>query len=111
MWCFRALFSSFQVNVPQLEADINRVKAKTQGIPLQSLFETMQIYLGSFYVNDFNAFGRTYQVIAQADAAFRAQASDITSLKVRNQRGQMVPLSSVVKVNETYGPDLLRSMI
>src|SRR4030095_8291832 len=65
------VFSTFTVNVPQLDADIDRVKAKSQGVPLQNLFETMQIYLGSLYVNDFNRFGRTFQVIAQADAQFR----------------------------------------
>jgi len=99
------LFSTFTVNVPQLDADVDRVKAKSQGVPLQSLFETMQIYLGSLYVNDFNRFGRTFQVIAQADAPFREKAEDITRLKIRNAQGQMVPLGSLVKVKEAYGPD------
>jgi multidrug efflux pump len=98
-------FSGFTVNVPQLDADIDREKAKTQGVPLQNLFETMQIYLGSLYVNDFNRFGRTYEVIAQADAPFRAHAEDITQLKTRNDRGEMVPLGAVVKVTESHGPD------
>jgi len=98
-------FSTFTVNVPQLDADIDRVKAKTQGVPLQNLFETMQIYLGSLYVNDFNRFGRTYQVIAQADAPFRDKPEAITRLKTRNAQGQMVPLGTLVKVNEAYGPD------
>src|SRR2546429_4592982 len=98
-------FSTFTVNVPQLDADIDRVKAKQQGVPLQNLFETMQIYLGSLYVNDFNRFGRTYQVIAQADAQFRDRAEDITRLKTRNAKGQMVPLGTLVKVTETHGPD------
>jgi hydrophobe/amphiphile efflux-1 (HAE1) family protein/NodT family efflux transporter outer membrane factor (OMF) lipoprotein len=99
------VFSTFTVNVPQLDADIDRVKAKSQGVPLQNLFETMQIYLGSLYVNDFNRFGRTYQVIAQADAPFRERADSITKLKTRNAAGQMVPLGSLVKVKESYGPD------
>ena len=99
------VFSTFTVNVPQLDADIDRLKAKSQGVPLQNLFETMQIYLGSLYVNDFNRFGRTYQVIAQADAPFRDRPEDITRLKTRNTQGQMVPLGSLVKVKETYGPD------
>src|SRR5213082_2949701 len=99
------VFSTFTVNVPQLDADIDRVKAKQQGVPLQNLFETMQIYLGSLYVNDFNRFGRTYQVIAQADAQFRDRAEDITRLKTRNAKGQMVPLGTLVKVTETHGPD------
>jgi multidrug efflux pump len=99
------LFSTFTVNVPQLDADIDRIKAKTQGVPLQNLFETMQIYLGSLYVNDFNRFGRTFQVIAQADSQYRTRPEDITRLKTRNSQGQMVPLGSLVKVTETYGPD------
>ena len=99
------MFSTFTVNVPQLDADIDRVKAKQQGVPLQNLFETMQIYLGSLYVNDFNRFGRTYQVVAQADAPFREHPESITRLKTRNAQGQMVPLGTLVKVKEAYGPD------
>ena len=99
------VFSGFTVNVPQLDAEIDREKAKAQGVPLQNLFETMQVYLGSLYVNDFNLFGRTYQVVAQADAPFRDSAEDITRLKTRNSRGEMVPLGSLVKVTESYGPD------
>jgi multidrug efflux pump len=98
-------FTSYQINVPQLDADVDRVKAKSQGVPLASVFETMQVYLGSLYVNDFNRFGRTYQVIAQADAEFRDRPEDITRLKTRNSRGEMVPLGALVKVRETYGPD------
>jgi multidrug efflux pump len=99
------VFSTFTVNVPQLDAEIDRVKAKQQGVPLENLFDTMQIYLGSLYVNDFNRFGRTYQVIAQADSQYRQKAEDITRLKTRNSQGRMVPLGSLVKVKETYGPD------
>ena len=99
------VFSTFTVNVPQLDADIDRIKAKQQGVPLQNLFETMQVYLGSLYVNDFNRFGRTYQVIAQADAPFRDRPEDITRLKTRNAQGQMVPLGTLVKLTETHGPD------
>ncbi|PWU21608.1 MAG: multidrug efflux RND transporter permease subunit [Verrucomicrobia bacterium] len=98
------VFSTFTVNVPQLDADIDRVKAKQQGVPLQNLFETMQVYLGSLYINDFNRFGRTYKVIAQADAPFRERPEQITRLKTRNEKGQMVPLGSLVKVTETHGP-------
>jgi len=100
-----SVFSMFTVNVPQLDADVDRVKAKTQGVPLENLFETLQIYLGSLYVNDFNRFGRTYEVFAQADAPFRAHADDINRLKTRNDQGQMVPLGALVKVTETHGPD------
>jgi hydrophobe/amphiphile efflux-1 (HAE1) family protein/NodT family efflux transporter outer membrane factor (OMF) lipoprotein len=99
------MFSTFTVKEPQLDADVDRIKAKTQGVPLQNLFDTLQIYLGSLYVNDFNRFGRTYEVIAQADFPFRQTAADITRLKTRNDRGEMVPLGSLVKVTETHGPD------
>ena len=78
--------------MPQLDVDVDREKVKQQGIALTDVFQTMQIYLGSLYVNDFNRFGRTYQVIAQADAPFRATAEDIKLLKVRNAAGEMVPL-------------------
>jgi len=99
------VFTGYQIDVPQLDADVDRVKAKSQGVPLGNVFETMQIYLGSLYVNDFNRFGRTYQVIAQADSQFRDRPEDITRLKTRNSRGEMVPLGALVKVKETYGPD------
>jgi hydrophobe/amphiphile efflux-1 (HAE1) family protein len=99
------LFSSFQINVPQLYADVDRDKVKRQGLALNEVFQTMQVYLGSQYVNDFNRFGRTYQVIAQADARFRATAEDIHQLKVRNAQGEMVPLGSVLTVRESFGPD------
>ena len=98
-------FSTFTINVPQLDADVDRVKAKSQGVPLQNVFDTMQIYLGSLYVNDFNLFGRTYQVVAQAEAPFRDRVEDITKLKTRNAAGQMVPLGTLVKVKESNGPD------
>ncbi|WP_009958704.1 efflux RND transporter permease subunit [Verrucomicrobium spinosum] len=99
------LFTSFTINNPQLQADVDRAKAKQQGVPLANIFETMQINLGSLYVNDFNRFGRTYQVVAQADAEFRTNADDILRLKTRNAKGEMVPLGSLVTVTETYGPD------
>ena len=98
-------FSSFQINVPQLFADVDRDKAKQLDVRLNDLFQTLQIYLGSSYVNDFNKFGRTYQVIAQADAPFRANAENITQLKVRNERGEMVPLGTLLMMRPSYGPD------
>jgi multidrug efflux pump len=101
------MFSSYQVNVPQLDVDLDRVKAKQQGVPVTDVFDTMQIYLGSLYVNDFNRFGRVYQVRAQADAPFRAHPEDILQLKTRNAAGDMVPLSSLVKVSPTYGPEMV----
>lgn len=99
------VFSSYQINVPQLDVDVDRTKAKQLGIPLANIFDTMQVYLGSLYVNDFNRFGRTYQVVVQADAPFRDDASDIGQLKTRNMMGEMVPLGSVVTVAPSYGPD------
>jgi multidrug efflux pump len=101
------MFSSYQINVPQLDVDLDRVKAKQQGVAVTDVFDTMQIYLGSLYVNDFNRFGRVYQVRAQADAQFRAHPDDILQLKTRNSAGDMVPLSSLVKVNHTFGPEMV----
>ncbi|HEY4732610.1 MAG TPA: efflux RND transporter permease subunit, partial [Gammaproteobacteria bacterium] len=97
--------SSYQANVPQLDVEVNRVKAKMQGVSLSNLFETLQIYLGSIYVNDFNRFGRTYQVIAQADAPFRDSEDQIANLRTRNHNGEIVPIGSMVQVNHTFGPD------
>jgi multidrug efflux pump len=102
---FQFPITSYQANVPQLETTVDRVKAKRLGVPLTEVFESLQIYLGSIYVNDFNRFGRTYQVIAQADAQFRDDPEDITDVKVRSESGQMVPVGTVVTVNESYGPD------
>jgi multidrug efflux pump len=99
------VFSSYNVNMPQLFADVDRTKAMRLGIPVDEVFRTMQIYLGSLYVNDFNQFGRTYQVIAQADKPFRSAPESIAKLQTRNADGQMVPLGSVVSISETFGPD------
>ena len=100
-------FSSYEINVPQLDVDLDRVKAKQLGVPVTEVFDTMQIYLGSMYVNDFNRFGRVFQVRAQADAPFRAHADDILQLKTRNAAGDMVPLSSLVTVKQTFGPEMV----
>ncbi len=97
--------STFRANVPQIYLDVDRTKAKTMGVPLSDVFDTLQVYLGSLYINDFNLFGRTYHVTAQADAPFRKQPSDILDLKTRNTAGQMVPLGTLVKVKEITGPD------
>ncbi|MFZ4762433.1 MAG: efflux RND transporter permease subunit [Alphaproteobacteria bacterium] len=99
------VFSGYQINVPQLAVDVDRVKAKQLGVKITDIFDAMQIYLGSSYVNDFNLFGRTYRVLVQADAPFRAHAEDISRLEVRNDKGEMVPLGSLVRVSESYGPD------
>jgi len=99
------LFSSFQVNVPQVDADVDREKAKAEGVNLADVYQAMQAYLGSLYVNDFNRFGRTYQVNVSADPAFRHSPQDILQLKTRNAQGQMVPLGSFVTVQQGAGPD------
>ncbi|MBW1212223.1 multidrug efflux RND transporter permease subunit OqxB [Pantoea allii] len=97
--------SSYQANVPQLEVQVDRDKAKAQGVALTALFSTLQTYLGSSYVNDFNRFGRTWRVMAQADGEFRDSVEDIANLRTRNDRGEMVPIGSMVHITTAYGPD------
>ena len=99
------VFSGYQINVPQLYADIDRDKAKQLGVPLATIYQTLQINLGSLYVNDFNQFGRTYQVRVQADAQFRSRVEDVAQLKVRSEKGEMIPLSSLMRISNSYGPD------
>ncbi|MEM5551610.1 multidrug efflux RND transporter permease subunit [Pseudoalteromonas neustonica] len=99
------LYSSFRIQVPQMDIDIDREQALIQGIPLDEVFNALQVYLGSMYVNDFNMFGRTYQVNAQADIDYRLDPEQVLNLKVRNNRGNMVPLGSVLTVTPTTGPD------
>ncbi|WP_269714588.1 efflux RND transporter permease subunit [Caulobacter sp. NIBR2454] len=99
------VFSSYQVGVPKIEADIDREKARAAGVSLTDLFETMQVYLGSLYVNDFNRFGRTYEVNVQADQRFRLQPEQMLRLQTRNGDGQMIPLGSFVSFKEGTGPD------
>ncbi|WP_282373180.1 efflux RND transporter permease subunit [Pseudomonas sp. PS02290] len=100
-----ALFTSYTVNVPQVDAAIDREKAKTLGVPISDIFDTLQVYLGSLYANDFNRLGRTYQVNVQAEQQFRQDAEQIGQLKVRNNRGEMIPLATLLKVTNTSGPD------
>ena len=99
------VFSSYQVNVPQLDVQIDRDKAKMQGVAINDIFRTMQIYLGSLYVNDFNQFGRTYQVNLQAEESFRQEPEQIEQLQIRNRQGDMIPLGSFVTVSYVAGPD------
>src|SRR5258708_33736183 len=98
------IFTSYEINVPQLYADLDRTKALQLGVDVQDVFNAMQIYLGSLYVNDFNRFGRTYQVIAQADKAFRSKPDDILRLQTRNFEGRMVPLGAMLRLTDTTGP-------
>ncbi|WP_440972565.1 efflux RND transporter permease subunit [Pseudomonas koreensis] len=99
------LFTSYTVNVPQVDAAIDREKAKTHGVAVSDIFDTLQIYLGSLYANDFNRFGRTYQVNVQAEQQFRLESDQIGQLKVRNNKGEMIPLATFIKVSDTSGPD------
>lgn len=101
------LFSSFRANQPQIFVDLNRTQAKSQGVTLTDVFDTLQTFLGSVYVNDFTRFGRNWQVNVQAESQFRLEPDDIRKLKVRNQKGEMVPLGSVVTVAETSGPSIV----
>jgi hydrophobe/amphiphile efflux-1 (HAE1) family protein len=99
-----AVFTTFTANTPQVFVDVDRVRAQMLDVPLQNVFDTLRIYLGSAYVNDFNAFGRTYRVTAQADAPFRIDQARIAQLKVRSANGAMVPLGSLVTFREIAGP-------
>jgi multidrug efflux pump len=99
------VFSGFNIGVPELTAKLDRTRAMQLGVDVQDVFDTMQTYLGSIYVDDFNRFGRTYEVIAEADTPFRSKPEDILRLKTRNADGQMVPLGAIVDVSESAGPD------
>jgi len=100
----RAAFATFRSQVPTFFADVDRLKALTLMVPLQAVFDTLQTYLGSTYVNDFNKFGRTWQLNVQADTRFRMQSVDIERLQVRNREGKMVPLGTLVKMKDSLGP-------
>jgi len=101
------LNSTFRADVPQLFAEVDRTKAKTMQVPLSSVFNTLQTYLGSYYVNDFNKFGRTWQVKVQADHKFRMESDDIRRLDMRDAKGKMVPIGTLVKVDQILGPQTI----
>jgi multidrug efflux pump len=103
----QGLFTSFRANTPWLYLDIDRDKAKLAGISIAELFNTLQVYLGSLYVNDFNRFGRTWQVNVQGDSNFRKQLDDLSGLRVRNERGGMVPLGSIAQIRDVSGPVMI----
>ncbi len=103
----RSLFTSFRANTPWLNLDIDRTKTKLLGVSIAELFNTLQVYLGSLYVNDFNLFGRTWQVNVQGQADFRKQIDDLAQLKVRSERGGMVPLGSLAEIKDESGPVLI----
>jgi multidrug efflux pump len=101
------LFSTFTANQPQLYVDVDRVKAQKQGVDLNVVFDTLQAYLGSAYVNDITLFNRNWQVNVQADAGFRLRAADVGNLKVRNGKGEMVPLSTIIAIRDISGPAIV----
>ena len=98
-------FTTFSTGTPQIFVDVDRMKAQMLKVPMANVFEAMRVYMGSAYVNDFNMFGRTYRVTAQADSAFRLDPENISRIRVRNADGQMVPMGSLVTFRETTGPD------
>jgi multidrug efflux pump len=101
------IFTSFRANTPWLDLKIDRQEAKTMGVSMSEVFSTLQVYLGSLYVNDFNRFGRTWQVNVQADADARKQIEDLKQLKIRNDRGMMVPLGTIATVRDVSGPVMI----
>jgi multidrug efflux pump subunit AcrB len=103
----QGMFSSFRADTPWLFLDIDRDQAKTMGLSMAEVFNVLQVYLGSLYINDFNRFGRTWQVNVQADAQYRKQADDIKQFKIRNNAGTMVPLGSIASIRETSGPVMI----
>ena len=103
-----AMNTTFRANVPQLFVDVDRTQVKTMDVPLSSVFNTLQAYLGSAYVNDFNEYGRTWQVRVQAGQEFRVNPDDIAGLDVRNQNGDMIPIGTFIGVKETFGPQVIQ---
>jgi multidrug efflux pump len=101
------LYSAFRARTPQMYVDVDRERAKAMGVALDQIFLTLQLYLGGYYTNDFNQFGRTWQVNLQGDPTFRLSPQQIRQLKVRNSKGEMVPLGSVTEVSQTGGPALV----
>ena len=100
----RGLFNSSRANTPWLYLDIDRTKCLTLGVSVADVFNTLQVYLGSYYVNNYNEFGRTWQVNVQADPRFRNQIDDIQQLQVRNNQGQMIRLGTLLAARDTSGP-------
>ncbi|MDY0040277.1 MAG: efflux RND transporter permease subunit, partial [Desulforhabdus sp.] len=101
------LNTSFSPDVPQLDSGVDRVKAETLGVPVNNVFNTLQAYLGSYYVNQFNKFGRTFQVYVQADSKYRLEPEDINQLYTRNNDGEMVPIGTLTDIAATQGPAII----
>ncbi len=105
---FSNIFSSFRTDIPQLNLTVDKEKAKTMGVPVNSIYQTLQFLFGSYYVNDFNKFGKSYRVIVQADAIYRANKEDISKIYVKSNAGNMVPLGTLVSIEPTQGPDVVK---
>jgi len=103
-----SIFSPFRNDIPQIRLTVNKEKAKTMGVPVNSIYSTLQSLFGSYYVNDFNKFGKSYRVIIQADAIYRANEEDIPKVYVRSNAGDMVPLGTLVSLTPTQGPDVVK---
>jgi multidrug efflux pump subunit AcrB len=101
------VMNTFRADAPQLYVDVNRSKCKMMGVPLSDVFNTLQYYLGGYYVNDFNRFGRTWQVNVQAESPYRLTAAGVGQLKVRNDKGEMIPLGTLAEIRDATGPILL----
>ena len=101
---FTQAFTLFNTRTPQIYADIDRTKAEQLGVPISRVFETLSVYMGSAFVNDFNILGRTYRVTAQADDPYRLTLRDVANLKTRNVTGDMVPIGAVATFSDTTGP-------
>jgi multidrug efflux pump subunit AcrB len=102
------VFSSYRASLPQIYADIDRIKAKRQNVQITDVFEALQVYLGGLYINDFNYLGRVWRVLAQSDGEFRATSEQVAQFRVRNQSGEMVPLGAVLNLENTTGPDRIQ---
>jgi len=103
-----SIFSPFRNDIPQIKLSVDKEKAKTMGVPVSSIYSTLQGLFGSYYVNDFNKFGKSYRVIIQADAVYRANKEDISKVYVRNNVGDMIPLGTLVSLTNTQGPDVVK---
>ncbi|MFW5500011.1 MULTISPECIES: efflux RND transporter permease subunit [unclassified Maridesulfovibrio] len=102
------IFSTFSANVPQLFVDVDRDKVRKLGIPLNEVFTAMQTFLGGYYINDFNKYGRTYRVMAQADSEFRTSPEDVSKFYVRGNTGKMIPLSTLLNQKKIFGPEYIQ---
>jgi HAE1 family hydrophobic/amphiphilic exporter-1 len=98
---------TYNASTPQIYADIDRTQVEYKGVSLSNVFSTLSTYMGSTYINDFNKFGRVYQVRAQAEPRFRLKPEDLLQLEIRNSKGEMMPLSAVTSIKEILGPTVL----